>query len=119
MRYHFIKPEIYLTKYGKTYQCNHPAYTYCTLYLIGNKGLAVIQQRFIKENKSTIWTEIDPWLNDILYFSDNFIQYFNKYAGERIDGIYPTVTIRQIMRALKIKPLKREIWETCFDHCPI
>lgn len=119
MRYHFIKPEIYLTKYGKIYKCDHPVYSSCTLYVIKNKGLAVIQQRYCEATKSTIWTEIDPWLNDILYFSDNFFEYFNKYAEIEENGIYPTVTIRQIMRALKIKPLKREIWETCFDHCPI
>lgn len=29
---------------------------------------------------------------------------------------YPTVTIRQIMWALKMKPIKRERWETVFDR---
>lgn len=28
----------------------------------------------------------------------------------------PTVTIRQIMWALKMKPIKRERWETVFDR---
>lgn len=43
MRYHYEKPNIYFTMYGKTYlRCNHPVYDRCTLYLIGNKGLAVI-----------------------------------------------------------------------------
>ncbi len=32
------------------------------------------------------------------------------------DGVYPTVTIRQIMWALKMKPLARERWETVFDR---
>lgn len=27
-----------------------------------------------------------------------------------------TVTIRQIMWALKLKPIKRERWKTCFDR---
>ena len=36
--------------------------------------------------------------------------------AKRLMGLYPTVTIRQIMWALKIKPLKRERWETCFDR---
>lgn len=28
----------------------------------------------------------------------------------------PTVTIRQIMWALKMKPIQRQRWETCFDR---
>lgn len=32
---------------------------------------------------------------------------------------YPTVTIRQIMWALKMKPLPKQPWETVFDHTPI
>ena len=74
MRYHYQKPDIYLSMYGELYICNHPVYDRCTLFTIGNKGLAVIQQR------------------------------------------YPTVTIRQIMWALKMKPIQRQRWETCFDR---
>ena len=32
------------------------------------------------------------------------------------NDLYPTVTIRQIMSALKMKPLKKERWETVFDR---
>lgn len=53
MRYHFDKPEIYLSMYGSRYICDHPVYNSCTLYKIGEKGLAVIQQRFNEETKST------------------------------------------------------------------
>lgn len=45
-----------------------------------------------------------------------FKEFFDSRAGECTDGLYPTVTIRQIMWALKIKPMKRERWETCFDR---
>ena len=44
MRYHYQKPDIYLSMYGELYICNHPVYDRCTLFTIGNKGLAVIQQ---------------------------------------------------------------------------
>ncbi len=44
MRYHYQKPDIYLSMYGELYICNHPVYDRCTLFMIGNKGLAVIQQ---------------------------------------------------------------------------
>ena len=116
MRYHFEKPENYSHMYGKIYICNHPVYSRCTLYLIGKKGLAVIQQRRIPETKSTYWTEIDPWLVDALYLNEGFKKFFDNRAGECEDNLYPTVTIRQIMWALKMKPLKRERWETCFDR---
>lgn len=116
MRYHFEKPENYSHMYGKIHICNHPVYNRCTLYLIGKKGLAVIQQRRIPETKSTYWTEIDPWLVDALYLNEGFKKFFDDRAGECEDNLYPTVTIRQIMWALKMKPLKRERWETCFDR---
>ena len=115
MRYHYDKPTIYFSNYGEIYSCNHPAYDKCTLYLIGDKGLAVIQQRFDQSKKCTYWTEIDPWLTDVLYLHPKFKQYFDERSDKVQDGLYPTVTVRQIMWALKINPIPRERWETCFD----
>lgn len=116
MRYHYEKPELYLSAYGDTYKCDHPVYSECTLFTIGNKGLAVIQQRFDKDNKATWWGEIDSWLTDDLYLHPKFKAFFDDRSGECTDGLYPTVTIRQIMWALKMKPIPRERWETCFDR---
>lgn len=116
MRYHHEKPASYLSVYGDTYICKHPVYDKCTLFKIGNNGLAVIQQRYDPNTKKTWWTEIDPWLTDVLYLHVKFEEFFNERAGEATDGLYPTVTIRQIMWALKLKPLPRERWETCFDR---
>lgn len=116
MRYHYEKPDIYLSKYGKTYKCSHPVYNKCTLYSIGKKGLAVIQQRYDPETKHTWWDEIDPWLTDEIYLHPRFKKYFDGKAAEVEKGIYPTVSIRQIMWALKMKPMIRERWETYFDR---
>lgn len=116
MRYHFEKPARYLSMYGETYTCNHPVYNKCTLYQIGDKGLAIIQQRFDAETKRTWWDEVDPWLTDTLYLHPKFKDFFDERSGEGQDGLYPTVTIRQIMWALKIKPMARDRWETCFDR---
>lgn len=102
--------------YGEIYICDHPVYDRCTLFKIKNTGLAVIQQRFDEKTKSTYWTEIDPGLSDMLYLSPGFIEYYKKRAGRSVQGIYPTVTIRQIMWALRLKPLKKERWETVFDR---
>lgn len=116
MRYHYEKPDIYLSMYGSTYVCEHPVYNRCTLYLMDGKGLAIIQQRFDETTKCTWWSEIDPWLTDVLYLHPKFDKFFQERAGSCKDGLYPTVTIRQIMWALKMKPVPRKRWETCFDR---
>ena len=102
--------------YGSIYNCDHPVYDKCTLFKIEDKGLAVIQQRYDKNTKTTWWGELDPWLNDDLYLHPGFKKFFDDRSGECTDGLYPTVTIRQIMWALKLKPLPKERWETCFDR---
>lgn len=84
MRYHYQKPDIYLSMYGELY--------------------------------STYWAEVDSWLTDSLYLHPKFKEYFDSRSGECTDGLYPTVTIRQIMWALKMKPIQRQRWETCFDR---
>lgn len=93
-----------------------PVYDSCTLYLIDGKGLAVIQQRHDPSSKITWWGDIDPWLTDSLYLHPGFKEFFEDRAGECRDGLYPTVTIRQIMWALKMKPIQKERWETTFDR---
>ena len=97
MRYYYEKSFIYVSMYGYIYTCNHPVYDKCTLYWIGNRGLAVIQQRFNPETKSTYWTEIDPWLTGVLYLHTKFKEVFDDRSCKCKDGLYPTVTIRQIM----------------------
>lgn len=116
MRYHYKKKTKDTALYGEIHICDHPVYSTCTLYKIGNRGLAVIQQKYNTKTKSTMWTAIDVCLMDELYLHPGFGTFFNERAGESVDGVYPTVTIRQMMWALKIKPLKRERWETCFDR---
>lgn len=116
MRYHYKKPELYSSMFGVAYTCDHPVYNKCTLIKINNKGLAIIQQRYDPMTKHTYWDEIDPWLTDEIYLHKRFEEFFSERSGEANDGIYPTVTIRQIMWGLKMKPIPRERWETCFDR---
>lgn len=116
MRYHYEKPVFYLSKYGEVYICEHPVYNRCTLYRIQDRGLAVIQQRCNEDSKVTWWSELDPWLTDELYLHPKFKQFFDERAGPCQDGLYPTVTIRQIMWALKMKPLEKHRWESVFDR---
>lgn len=53
MRYHYEKPSIYSSMYGTVYICDHPVYDKRTLFKMGEKGLAVIQQRFDQRTKLT------------------------------------------------------------------
>ena len=116
MRYHYEKPDIYLSKYGVTYKQEHPVYNSCTLFKMDDRGLAVIQQRYDPDTKHTWWSEIDPWLTDSLYLHPRFMEYFEDRSDKAVDGLYPTVSVRQMMWSLKMKPLPRQRWETCFDR---
>ena len=116
MRYHFERPEFYTAQYGKLYICDHPVYSRCTLYRIGENGLAVIQQRFDEKTKRTWWGEIDAWVNDAIYIRPGFRKLFDERGGPCQMGLYPTATVRQVMWALKMKPLPKERWETTFDR---
>ena len=120
MRYHYQKPHISSNLYNNIHIVDHPVYNRCTLFKIGNIGLSVIQQRYNISTKSTYWTEVDSWVADKIYMNESFLDFFNKFAAECTDdGLYATVTVRQIMWALRMKPLPRERWETVFDRKPI
>lgn len=117
MRYHYNKPDVFVHVYGERYICDHPVYSVCTLFKIGKEGLGVVQQRFRESDKSTYWTEIDPWLANDLYLNPGFLAFFEERAQEPTnEGLYPTVSVRQIMWALKMKPLPKQRWETVFDR---
>lgn len=107
---------LYSETKGYTYNCDHPVYSTCTLYRIGHKGLAVIQQHYDILTKSVTWGRIDPWLVDDLFNSPGFRGIFDMISDEPKQGIYPTVTVRQLMWSLRMKPLPKEIWETSFDR---
>lgn len=114
---HYVKPKSYTTMYGETYYCNHPIYDKCTLYLIGNKGLSVIQQKYDKERKIFYWEDIDEWLTDAIYLNEGFLDFFQSFSSEAdYNGLYPTVTVRTLMHSLRMKPIPKERWETVFDR---
>ena len=116
MRYHYQPRQDTLQHYGIVYICSHPVYTQCTLYTIETRGLAVIQPRYDPKTKYTFWTEIDPELQDDIYLQPRFLECFNAYAKEPVGDIFPTVTVRQLMWMLRMKPLPKQRWETVFDR---
>lgn len=120
MRYHTSKPEYYKRPtHGRSYRYEHPVYSRGTLYFRDSKGLVIIQQRYDPASRRTWWNGIDPWLVEDIYEHDGFSEFFNRYAKTESDGYFPTFTVRQVMWALRMKPLKKEPWETVFDRKPI
>lgn len=116
MRYYYERPSLYSVTKAHRYECDHPVYTRCTLYFKEGRGLAVIQQRYNQETKATCWEEIDPWLVDDIYGRPGFAGLFDFLAERPKGGIFPTITIRQLMWSLRMKPLPKEPWETSFDR---
>lgn len=119
MRYHTKKSKgpqpINLTI---PYACDHPVYSWCTLFQFSNdgRGLAIIQQKFNKDGKYTWWDKVDDWIAPKIYLSPRFKDYYERKAGKPVNGLYPTVTVRQAMWALRLKPLPKQPWETVFDR---
>jgi len=112
---YYQKPDMWQSVYGEVYQCNSALYNRCTLFRDGNVGLAVIQQQFNARSKHTWWDCIDPWLANDIYLNPRYSRFFRDHAGVSDEnGCYPTVTVRQIMRALGMSPLRKEFWETRF-----
>lgn len=117
MRYYYQKPEdgweMPACAHAKKF--NHMLYDTGTVFRANDKGLVVIQQRYNHKQKISWWGSIDPWIAYDIYWANGFWEYFHKmsaYADE--NGLYPTVTVRQIMYALHMKPLPKEPWETTF-----
>lgn len=79
----------------------------------------MIQQRYDPVSKRTWWNEIDEWLIDDIYEHARFEDFFYLHAKPSADGIFPTFTVRQVMWALRMKPLIKQRWETVFDRKPI
>ena len=112
MKY-FYKPQNKLATKGVVYACNHPIYSKCTLYLEGEIGLAVIQQRFNESLKMTWWGPIDTGLVDDIYNHPDFSKVFLEFAACKDEnGLYPTLQVRKLMWKLRMKPLKRQFWES-------
>jgi hypothetical protein len=116
MKYHTIAPDISIPVFGEVYECDHPVYSRCTLFKMDGKGLAVIQQYHDDNTKHSWWQEIEPWIANAIYLHPKFREYFEERSGVCVNGLYPTVSVRQIMWALRMKPLKRQRWETLFDR---
>ena len=113
MRYFIEKPAN--TKQNTLYfkKVDHPLYNSCRLYKMNDTdGLAIVQLRFNSKMKVFWYDAPDSWIMDKIVKQPGFADYVFDNAADDSDGIFPTVTVRQVMYALKMKPLKKEWWES-------
>ena len=54
-----------------------------------------------------------------MYLADGFREFFDGHASDDVEGLYPTYSVRQVMNALGMRPMRKQRWETVFDHSPI
>lgn len=117
MRY-FYEPKEYCET-NRDYSirlCDHPVFDSYTLYLYDRFGLGVIEQRYDPITKATSWGAIQHNLAQAIYNHDGFEELLLKWAKPESNGYFPVVPVRKVMWALRMKPLKKEIWETTFDR---
>ena len=114
MRYFYKKPkEVKDHSIYFKHMDENPLYNSCRLYMISDEeGLAIIQKRFNPKLKVFFYNAPDAWIMDEILRNPKFADYVFEHAGECKDGIFPAVTVRQVMYALKMKPLEKEWWES-------
>ena len=111
MKYYY-EPTKQTQKHGRIYRCDHPFYSCCTLYLKDGLGLAVVMKYFDDQRKTFYYDKLPACLANDIYKAEAFPVYFKEHAKPERDGLYPTVTARSIMWALRMRPLKKEWWES-------
>ena len=112
MRYHYERSNNSLENKAELYSCDHPLYNKCTLFKTGDKGLAVVQKRYNDTHKWTWWGPIDSCIAADISIHPDFKEFLEKKATPPDENqLYPTMGVRRLMWALRMKPLQREPWE--------
>ena len=110
MKYHYVIQETFpKQEYGVVVRMrSHPIVDSATLFQIGNKGILVVQEKWLSRSKARYWRFVDPALASDIYTHPKFADYFKKTATEED---YPIIQVRKLMWALRMKPLPKEFWE--------
>lgn len=98
--------------HATVFKCDHPLYSACTLFKIGDFGLGVVQKRFNDTYKCCWFDTIDPWLANDIYDEPSFMEVFGKLSGPKENGFYPVIEVRKLMYKLGMKPMKIQYWES-------
>ncbi len=97
--------------FGKPIHLEHPIYRGGTLYFEKGKGLIITQQHFDAKTKNCFWDYVDYWIANDIYTSSKFYDFFD--ANATVTN-FPVFELRKVMWELRMKPLKKEAWETFF-----
>ena len=111
MRYYY-EPTKAEPKYGVIYHGPSEVFDLGTLYLSDGLGLVVVQLQFDELNKSFKLGPLDPGLANDIYVQPGFREFFLEFAKPVTPGgEYPVVNVRKVMWSLRMKPLRKDIWE--------
>lgn len=115
MKYYYEPSDNAQVGAGEIYICDHPLFNKGTLFRIGSKGLIIVQEHYNKKTKARWWGPVVPWLSYDIYTNSNFASFFEKTASECDEnGLFPVISVRKVMWALRMKPLRKELWENGF-----
>lgn len=112
MKYYYERPKTWTIR-GDIYRANNPLFNKATLLKRGELGLIVIQQRFNPVTKHLWWADVDPWIVSDILENENFDEVFFKLASQKFPGgDFPIIKLRKLMWELRMKPLKKDFWES-------
>lgn len=111
MKYYYEKPEEWVSA-GYICTCDHPLFNRCTVFQNGSYGLCIVQEYFNEKTKVRWWSAVEPWLAGDIYLNPNFKDFFKENAAEKDENrLFPIFSVRKVMWALRMKPLKKAYWE--------
>ena len=110
--YHVRKSKTNFSDKAILYRCNHPMFNDCSLFKMGEFGLAVVQQRYNNRLKVSWWGPVDGWLLNDIFSEGKFNEVLSSLVGVcDEDGLYPVIEVRRLMYKLGMKPLKKLYFE--------
>lgn len=111
MKYFYEPTKDHTENFFQLYHCDHPLFDLCTLYFWDGKGLIVVQQKYDEANKTLSWGPVDSNVANDIFLHPDFPDYFFMNADYGEENGFPIISVRKLMWALRMKPLKKEEWE--------
>ena len=116
MRYFYKEKEDIRRFHGIIYihRCRNFLFTEGTLYYKKGYGLIVVRKYFDENKKKCWYGPLSQGLANDIFLNKNFERIFYELAGKRGADGYPFIDVRKLMWQLRMKPLKKDIWEFFF-----
>ena len=85
-----------------------------TLYLEKGYGLEVARKIFDNNKKTCSYRYLERPLANAIKEHEQFEKLFKRYSGKSEGGRYPFLDVRKLMWDLRMKPIKKDIFEYYF-----